>query len=468
MKATIQRIDLCQNKHILFLLTLLIGYTLTGCQRNEVDPGYGPNGEPRLLKFVVPGIPPANIQVDQATKQIIVTLPASFTDASVTPLVELTPETSIDYSKSSLFCRQAPSWTDWRLQPGNLRIVRKSAVPQTTDYYVTLRVAGPLAFAPYTGSRTITMEPETYQINFPIINFRDSSAIGLLQLTSVATGQTREFSVSPSQTCGSPEISCLPLTIEPGFVEPGVYRVAVRKINGRQAELDGTISIQKGRLALSENSTMFEINSLEDRVLRVYGYNLYLDSQLSVQLSNAAGENFTAPLLRSYRGSTADFALPAGVKAGYYYARLVENGQPTALSTRIVVGSRFNDLAIYNIFPWKLDNSPTDYLLTASKTFSIPVILKSGQTYSIPTSIDLFAQRSSSKPEGLGSLRVQVRLTSVTNPSQTYAVPANAEGRWLFTIPTSIPRGRYHLVYQQVESNATFDTLPLEREISIE
>ncbi|WP_288426088.1 hypothetical protein [uncultured Spirosoma sp.] len=468
MNASIQRIGLCQYKRIAFLLALLLGYILTGCQRNEVDPGFGPNGEPRLLQFAVPGIQPANIQIDQTTNQIVVTLPASFTDTSVVPVVELTPETTIDYPKSSLFSRQAPGWTDWRLQPGNLRIIRKSAVSQTTDYYVTLRAAGPLAFAPYTGSRTITMEPESYEITFPVINFRDSSAIGSLQLTNVATGQTRAFSVTPLQTCGNPAVSCLPLTVEPGFIEPGVYRIAVRKANGRQAELAGTISFQKGRLALSEGATMFTTNSLAGRYLRVYGYNLYLDSQLSIQLSNAAGEKFTAPLQDSYRGSVADFVIPAGLKAGYYYARLLEKGQPTSLSTRVVVGNRFDDLVIYNIFPWRLDDSPVDYLLTASKAFADPVVLKGGQTYSIPTSVETFAQRPPGRPEGLGSLRVQIRLTSVTNPSQTYTIPADTKSWWLFTIPTTIPLGRYQLVYQQVEANATFETLPLEREIRIE
>ena len=66
------------SRQVVSLFTLaILCYLAQACKKdNEVDPGFGPNGEPRILSVKIADIPDQNIAINQDAKQITVTLPA--------------------------------------------------------------------------------------------------------------------------------------------------------------------------------------------------------------------------------------------------------------------------------------------------------------------------------------------------------------------------------------------------------
>lgn len=442
------------------LLAGLLLLLLSRCGPDAVapNPGSGPAGEPRLLGLTLAGIPADHIRIDQNLRRVVVTIPASLSATGVVPILQLTPNTTVDYGNSSLFSNDK---NQWLLDTQTLRIV--SDTKKAATYQFVTRAAGDMAFAPYTGPREVSMEAEPSSLCFPIYNFRDSVACGFLTLTNVATARRREFFLCPGSTCQSTRQTdgavVLSLLVEHNVVDPGEYTVSVRKENGRTATLPQTLTVRKGRVVLSAEASPVLVDSAS---FVLTGYNLYEDSRLSLRLTNAAGETFQAPLVvGGFRRTAAAFRTPPQLKPGYYYAQLFQDEQPTAALVRLVVIRDARTLFIQRIAESGTAAS-AGQLLTPSAPFTTPLVVRRGKTYAIQTSVAEVAAAASSP------VRPQLRFISLTNPAEQYTVMPQADSSVLFSIPATLPAGRYRLVYQQLQGAGSVDALPLERDVVVE
>lgn len=439
------------------LLWVGVWLGLAACRTDPLDPGYGPNFEPRILAVTIPGIPTDSITIDHGRGLVLVTVPSSLSAASLTPTFRLTPLTRIDPAGSTI----ADNGTWKELTTQRIRLATNRNVSKT--YRLVAQPAGPMRFAAYAGPPEYVLGITPQAVCFTVYNFRDSLASATLVLTPVGTGrfrQTQQYPTAQSpcdrsvRTDGAVVVS---VGLNSYQYAPGRYQVSLRKDNGRTAVLDQLIRLTKGRPNLRP---AYSPVLMASPYFVLDGQNLYDDSALSLRLTGSDGSRTVLFSQFDDYGTFAVFRAPADLKRGYYYAQLMQGSQqgdqPAGPPIRLVVITAADQPFVRTIYPYL---SSGDDLLAPAADFTAPIVLTRGQGYSFSTSAN-----GVSYP----NVQTRIKLTSLTNPAEQYTVSAVSNTYDLFVLPLSVPAGRYSLVFQQGPPGQPLtDAEPLERPVQV-
>jgi hypothetical protein len=449
------------------LISLLsIGCTiatlLLACKPDE-DLGFSPSGEPRILAVSVAGIANPNIVIDQATRQIQITLPANFTASQVKPQFTLTPntETWSRYNVDAIW-----------LYPLQQRYadsvrVRRTDTGQQNAYRVIFKAGGELAFATLSAPvvRTVT-EGRTY-ICLPVYNYADGEPEATFTLTHRQTGrqysQTGRFAYESPCNQGKPSENVIAsIWIDTyDYYQPGEYTAELVKANGRRATLNQPVVLERGPVSIFSAT---EYSAIAGEKWAVFGTNIFRNERYGVVL-RSPGQPPVTVQADAFRTNQAgfDITIPATLPSGYYYAQLLVNGTPTNAFVRIVVAKEPTELVVYQMWGYSLQDTEL-VRLNPAQSFDKPLVMRREIEYSIVTN-DHFVRVKA----GNINLKRQINLTSVVDPAQQYRIPFPNEGPASIKVPATLPVGRYRLTAEVVLPDGSLvSSKPLERSVDIQ
>lgn len=467
MRMSTQR---SEQRSSLYYVALFLGLSLLLCtqsckKENEVDPGFGPNGEPRILAVRIPDIPDQNIQINQDTKQITVTIPTSYSASFLKPTLTLTPSTTVAYGNDYIL--------DIFAVASNFPLLISTTNNKTNTYTMVLKPAGDLRFGTLSGPQAYSVGNQTNYICLPVYNYVDGSGYqnNTLTLINKVSGERvqpsvvvfgRESICNRTSTTDGATIVSIYLNGYETYYKPGDYTVELAKPNGRTATLAQTIQLLKGTTQANFNANYtFQLNS-GDYLL--YGSNFYKDDKLSVRIQGRNQPALTLDAL-GFVDKQPGIRLPTAINLtpGYYYAQLLVNGIATPSTGRITISDQARPLIIEAL---SLPGQATlKNLLGDSYSFDTPIVLTRGVAYSLNANYYLFTQNDSKAIK-------QLRLTGLDDPAQVYTIMFGSNpptGVEQITFPGTLPAGRYQLTIQVVRGDGTvIDGIPLERDVVIQ
>lgn len=456
-------------RNMRWLSALLLGFWFLGflqaCRKeNEVDPGFGPNGEPRVLAVQIPDIPTQNITINQDTKQILVTVPTSFSARFVYPALTLTPGTT-DQSRALFF----DPLEDNNQHPLFIR----TGDNKINIYTYVLKPAGNLSFGAASGPLSFSLTDQYQYICLPIYNFLDEQPLSnvTLSLTHKATGERviltdavfgRETMCDKNTRTDGAIMVMLGLAGSATYYRPGEYTFTLAKSNGRTVTLTQPIQLASAATAARFNvDYTLKLNS-GDYLL--YGTNVYRDDKVSVRIQGRGQSAITVDALGfvdKRPGIRLHTAL--NLKPGYYYAQLLVNGIPTASAGRISISNQDHPLVLESLS--QAGQATYKNLLEDSYSINTPITLRKETGYAINANYYLFTQNDT-KPIK------QVQLTSLADPSKVYTVIIGKDqygSSDQLILPGTLPTGLYQLATQIIRSDGTeIDSIPTERDILIQ
>lgn len=449
------------------LLPLLV---LCACQINVFSPlkpadtpGFGPNGEPRILSLTIPGIPSENIKIDQEARQITVTIPTNYSAQTITPTLRLTPNTTLVQapdSRSTLWLLDGgtPAWARLRIQGAD--------AASKNVYQVVYVPAGPLQFGQLSTPVSLTVDPFSSLYCLPLYNFVDGERGGILTLTHQQTGAQLTFRQEPSfwvncdrknTTDGSVSLSFIIEGLQP--YAPGEYSAVFLKANGRSATLNQPIRLVRGepRFFIMSEFSVAPVSRLDG-----VGANLFTTDQLNMLIYKAETSVQSVPVSLSLNQNQT-LAQVQGVPirgAGYYYTQLVLNGSKQANVQRLAVRATQRQVAIQSITP---SGSSDDLLQITGPTVSLdaPVVLRRDRQYSI---------NAGPRWGFLGSevWRLRHRFTSIDNSIDEFIVAGTLQS-FNMSIPATAKPGFYHLTTEGiVDGQHLLNGLTLDRVVQIQ
>lgn len=450
----------------LLLWVAFLGLTQACKQNQEVDPGFGPDGEPRILAVKIPEIPDQNIYVDQAAKQVVVTVPTSYSARYITPTLTLTPSTTVISGQYSLnVVDDASQYPIALLTTGN----------KQNKYILVLKPAGELTFGAVSGPQTYSVTDQTVYVQLPVYNYIDGAGYQTSKVTLI--NQTTGDRVVPTFTAATREgvgdpmpvprtdgavVLTLYLNGNSMYYQPGQYTVELTKPNGRKATLARPIQLLRGATKANFNANYtLQLNSGE---YLLYGSNYYRDDKVSLRLQGPNQQAITIDAL-GFIDKQPGIRLPTALnlKPGYYYAQLIVNGVATSSTGRMTISDQAKPLLIETLSA--PGQTPSTSLIGVSYSFDTPITLTKGGGYYISTNYFLLT------PNDAKATR-RVRLTRLTDRTRVYDMPLEADpsrGIDLFRIPDTIPGGQYELTVQVVRSDGSvIDGLPLERTVVVQ
>lgn len=457
------------NTTMRYLPALLLGFWmlgfLQGCKKeNEVDPGFGPNGEPRVLSVQIPDIPAQNITINQDTKQIQITVPTSFSARLVYPALTLTPGTT-DQSKTRFFNP---------IEDGNQHpLFIGTSDNKTNTYTYVLKPAGDLSFGALSGPLSFSLTDQYQYICLPVYNFLDEQPLNTVTLSLIhkATGERtvltnavfgRETMCDKNTRTDGAVMVSLSLAGSAMYYKPGEYTLTLAKSNGRTATLTQPI-----QLAPAATTARFSVDytlKLNSGDYLLYGTNFYRDDKVSLRIQGRDQPPITVDAL-GFIDKQPGIRLPTALnlKPGYYYAQLLINGTPTGSAGRISISDQDHPLVLESLY---LPGQTTyKNLLEDSYSMDTPVILRKVTGYNISINYYQFIQNDA-KPIK------QIRLTSLADPAKVYTVPIGKDqygSSDQLTLPDTLPTGLYQLTVQIIRSDGTeINSTPVERDILIQ
>jgi hypothetical protein len=458
---------------------------LTACQLNlfdpskPVDPGYGPNGEPRILSLTITDIPSQNIQIDQQARVVTVTIPTGFNRTYIEPIYKLTPNTQIIESSES-----QKSFSLMTNRATNLaRIQIKTTDKGTSNTYQFKFVpSGALQF-PTLAQPLQVSTTSSGLLCLPIYNYLDGEASGVLYLTHKQTGERLQYSQYPSSqaNCAGqwPNDGALFLTYyfeSLYIITPGEYTVELVKPNGRRAVLNQPLLLQRGtpRLFLSQGLPLLTpVQSFSG-----FGGDVQPTDQVAFRVWSRGEAPQTVPAEVTIRNQSSGFGANrmAVVNApnfsirqpGYYLVQLLVNGVPSENIQRLIVRTSISQFGIGGI--QELVNGSVADLLKPVVDLNLPLPMKRGQTYWIRSApyYSIYDQ--------LTGLKAQTTLTAIDDPQLAYTMenkPAwdapNSFPTSSFSIPADAKPGRYRLALKILTPGQPVqEALPLEQDIQIQ
>lgn len=451
---------------------LLLSVALS-CRTNEPvpDPGFGPDGQARILSLTAPGIQATDVVIDQTNHQINITLPTSFSADYLPVRLKLTPDTRIvGYINAAtgngavadsieLYVLKVPELL--RVNIGRI----SSPVSTSNTYQVSLRQSGPLSFQNLTEPLSFTVNPTTVCVTLPVYNYMDDELTCTLMLTNRQSGQQLRF---PQEAdFGS---DCYRRTrFKDGavgvrayfsaqlFYESGDYTVELTKPNGRRAVLSQPLRIVRGALEAYFDSY----------------HPLLLGQPTEVLVANLRPTDRPSLIFRS-RGQAPVIIQPigfstiqpimqlgplTGLQPGYYYVQLLVDGQPTTNFNRVVV-QQGNELVIKSLY--KVSSSDIQQpVFSPTESFDTPVTMIRGQTYVPTTNAYAFY------PNGTDASQPRFGVfTSLSNPDQSYSIALVSDH---FTLLNTVPPGHYQFLFRLIRPDGSqVDSIPFERDVIVQ
>ncbi len=446
----------------LFLITVV--FISLSCRSDDPSPGFGPNGEPRILSVTVPGA--ESVRIDQEAHQITVTLPTSFSTESVTILPSITPDTR--FVKSTADSIRLWVFNDPKFS--RIDLTTTGTTSTTNSYQVTFRQTGDLAFQPLTEPVSVTVDAFGSLVSFPIYNYIDGQNVTTLTFTHRQSGRKFEFPQTIS-TFNVPEGNGLKRTDGAVTVlayfngqrpyEPGDYTAEISKTNGRRA-----ILLQPVQLVRGQPRAFFDANYplIIGKPNAIHGANLFASDQLGLLFRS---RNQPSQSIQSLGFLTPQnsFQITPPTQPGYYYTRLLLNNKPTDSYSRVIVVKN-GELVIQNLSR-EFTGQVQPPLLNPADEFDVPITMSRGQTYVLDSNAFLFF------PVGANGYKVPLPrfavFTSLASPDVEYPVALAADGSAKFTLPTRVAAGRYRLGFRIVRSDQTIiEAIPLERDVLVQ
>ena len=442
-----------------------------GCQP-KIDPAlsYGPNGQPRIISVQLSGIPDQNIQVDQTTHQITVTVPANFSAVAVPTRFQLTADTRVTSSHSdSLYI--------YPFTP-NDSVKVNTSTQKTNSYQFVFKSTNALNFARSNHPLVFTINPYNNYLCLPIYNLLDGDLKSVLVLTNKQNGhqitQPQYYAAAcehGNRTDGA-FFASVYISGE-NLYEPGDYTAEFVQSDGQRATFNQSIQIQRGSIFIyspPEDQITIEDNTIPPHL---FASNLFAADKPSLQMRARNQPTFiikptkvlTDPLgLELPLGS--ELRTSTTIQPGYYYAQLLVDSKPVNSFVRIPVVRSYKDLVIQNLYDPFAQSSAS--ILDPALSFDTPVVLTHDKRYIIEANefiYDLYYI----KP-GDGSV-TRTRLVSLTDSSKVFLVPIvyNSSISGNLQFPSTIPSGLYQLTFEIVTADKTIiSSAPLERDVRID
>lgn len=451
---------------IVFSLLLLLN---SSCHP-KVDPSllYGPDGQPRIVSVQLNGIPDQNIQINQETKKIIITVPASFSTVVVPTHFQLTQDARVTSRSDSLYV--------YPLNP-NDTVKLVTGAQKTNAYEFIFKSTDEVRFANSLSPLVFTVHP--YNNNFCIPLYTSANGKNSEKATFTITNR-----LSGRQIAQQQYISVQPPGCEQGirsdeavyasiylsgqqFYEPGDYNAELVTASGYRAVLNQPIRLQRGEIALffpQEDSIVLSDTTLTSTISAA---NLFPADKPSFMLRARGQKPVAVQPVKFYKDfNRFDLPIIKDIQPGYYYAQLLMDGKLVDNFVRIPVVRSIHDLVIQSIYdPFSQTTQPN---LDASLPFTTPIAFKRNKRYEFTTnSYTVYLYKT--KP-GDGTVS-RIRLTSLSDPNLVYLVPIdenpNLSGNLQF--PSTIAPGLYQLKFEILTSEKTLlSSEPLERDVQIE
>lgn len=457
-----------KSKWVLVLVWVGFMSLTQACKKEqEVDPGFGPNGEPRILSVKIPDIPDQNIRIDQDAKQIVVTVPTSYSARAIQPTLTVTPNTILLGNQPySIYATDDASKYPIKVQTTGNKL---------TSYALVLKPAGELTFGTLSGPQTYSISDQNVYVQLPVYNYVDGTSYQDSKVTLI--NQTSGERITPDVTATSREavgtqnqaprtdgamVITLYLNGYSTYYPPGQYTVELTKPNGRKATLTQPIQLSKGPI-----KGRFDVNfplQLNSGEYLLYGSGYYRDDKVSLRIQGANQQALTLDAL-GFIDKQPGIRLPTvlNLKPGYYYAQLIVNGVPTSSTGRIAISEQAKPLIIQSM--GVAGQSPYKELLSETYSFDTPITLVKGTGYTLITNYFLLV------PNDNNATR-RVRLTLLADRSRVYDIPygpsVTTSGDML-QLPASIPSGQYEFTVQVIRGDGSvINGIPLERPVVIQ
>lgn len=452
---------------VLLLLTVLN----LGCQ-HSIDPSlsFGPDGQPRITSVQLKGIPDQNIQVDQTTHQITVTVPANFSAVAVPTHFQLTQDTRVTSNRSdSLYI--------YPFTP-NDSVKVSTSTQKTNTYQFVFKSTNELNFARSSHPLIFTINPYNNYLCLPIYNLVDGDLKSVLVLTNKQSGHQITQPQYYAAACdhGDRKDGAFFANVYisgQNLYEPGDYTAEFIMSDGQRATFNQTIQIQRGSIFIyfpPEDPIAIGDNTIAPHL---FASNLFASDKPSLQMRARGQTTFIIKPTKVLTGPLG-LELPLGaelhtsnnIQPGYYYAQLLVDSKPVNSFVRIPVVRSYKDLVIQDLYDPFAQGSAS--ILDPSMSFDTPIMLKHDKRYILETNefvYDIYYV----KP-GDGAV-TRVRLTSLSDPSKVFFVPivynSNISGNLQFL--STIPSGLYQFTFEILTADKTvLSSEPLERDVLIQ
>jgi hypothetical protein len=420
-------------KYIL-LFFIFVGL-LIGCRHEEETPL--PNIFPELLILDIsfPGIPKENVRIDQPNRRIYVKMPALLTTNNLKPTITLSEKARLAAPHDLDRIAQPGNWCYWRernISNLQLLLAKKTRVDQGSDvrYEIYPEPMAPLNITQTNSLFNFTIG-ETSLIHVDAENIYGN----IMPQTVIFTHNKTEKQILLH---GEEIINCFyypnRISIRAYNVpfERGEYNMKIQQVDGKLLAISPTLTTVVGKSRIEHQLTVLDrLSSLPGKTLILDGRNLF--SGL-VEFRLLFPNGTTLPLKAAYssNGNEAQVDIPPTLQAGYYGIEIVREGQPLGICYRLsIVGQQYElFIGALNKLPGR--QYPTDSPLTLVRNKPIPVS---------------FGPIGGNLDRYIVALVDPNHAATIYRFSLTWPIEADAN----FTIPSSVPSGRYKAVMQEID-----------------
>lgn len=458
------------------LLAILLGLSILTicCKRVIEDVSVPPENKPgalinidtispRILDIHIPKFPAQNITIDQDEQTITVIIPPNwrkpFQDSVIFWLSAKakwlkTGPTAINFCSGRLVTYGPVLPDDIETSDKPLNNPQELIVTNGTlrkTYKLYIKPAGDMYFE---SDSVYNLKSDEWRLpKFALYNIVDG---GYFATQGVFTH--KETGIETTQNLGLCILSD-DIIIDLPALRLGEHSFRIRRNNGRVTTNALRFNLTQGRPYYS----LFSYNLANDptKGILIEGRNLYQqNNRFEVELwHNRTGVKYSLqPYKFSPTGTELVVPVPKGLQAGYYYSRLLMNGQPYSEQTSII--AKDNDQPVF----YEFHIGGTGNVM--SKHERKTILLKPGEQYGF-----MYGPYK--------RLPIQIRLTPLSGEKADYILKANVPTDYgsspgievypYFTIPADVRKGHY-LVSLQYTTNEGFLQRgePLERDIIID
>lgn len=425
------KIAACRYRSLTVLL-LVLG--LTACTRRQVDVQPADDGV-QLLGVTIPGFPGENISIDQAKKEIVLTVPDSPSD----PSFEIT---AFQTTAGSSVWRPANKWVS--LCNGGGEPIYVLNETKGSAYKFVIKQPRPLVIGFIDNqTKATTGQPLAVRID----NMVDGKGDGTVVLTRTDTGEQDSLWVGCQ--AGSNQY----MLETPQHVRPGEYTVSIQNKSGRRAVAASKLTFLKGAPEAGAGPTFATAGT----AVEIRGKNLFAADAPELLLRRSSGETIRVKATNiSPYGWEITIPLPASLKAGYYDMQVLVQGKAVSAMQRIAICRDERQPAIGRI---------NDELTTASETR--PIVLVRGRVNSASIWPQLFSYTGS-------RVKLEIQLTAIdglgqssrftfSNESYSYEYPP------ALIVSATVQPGRYSMrVIATYNDGTVSESEPLERVVEVQ
>ena len=439
-------------KNLLLFVSLL--YIVGSCRRKDEEPVPSIHPELQIKAVHFPGIPDENITVDPLKWTIHVKMPAAVTATNLTPTVELSQEAQMDHPSELTKMTQIYGWRSLNEEEINVRISSKTDPGKKINYSLKVTPSAPLKITQSKPLADFLIGDSTF-INVDVENPYGNVLPKLVVFKNRQTGKNKEY-------FGSVIASLTQFRIQASnilFEEVGEYDLSFQMVDGTVLKVGPKIAILQGKSKLEMNPVASSLIGVIGKDLKVDGKTLF-EATVNFRLHYPNGT--TVPLKATYTlwGMDVKLALPSGITPGYYGIEILRDNRPLGISYRLsMIKSEEQQMIITALNNLPNGNYPTDAPMVLPRNQRIPVNLKIKLGYGdeVYRVMDRFL----------------VSYVNESNPASNFSFPVIYSKDYAphFTVPSSVPAGRYKVFVQElspITKEVIQQSEPFERTVAVQ